>query len=101
MLFRSIGAGLSGMGFAFRMASKKYQVTVFAVSYTHLDVYKRQAITDVLWYMFLSASTGIYELLPGFIVGLLLAVIVSLIDKAPSQEVLDIYDRATDKKSDY
>ena len=49
------------------------------------------AITDVLWYMFLSASTGIYELLPGFIVGLLLAVIVSLIDKAPSQEVLDIY----------
>lgn len=59
------------------------------------------AITDVLWYMFLSASTGIYELLPGFIVGLLLAVIVSLIDKAPSQEVLDIYDRATDKKSDY
>lgn len=58
------------------------------------------AIVDVLWYIFLSSSTGIYELLPGFICGLILAVIVSLIDRKPSQEVIDIYNRATDKSCD-
>ena len=55
------------------------------------------AVVDVLWYIFLSGSTGIYELLPGFAAGLILAVAVSLIDKEPSKEVLAIYDKATDK----
>ena len=58
------------------------------------------AAVDVLWYVFLSDSTGIYELLPGFIAGLIVAVIASLIDKKPSDAVTAIYDRATDKSLD-
>lgn len=58
------------------------------------------AITDVLWYVFLSGPTGIYELLPGFIVGMIIAVAASLIDKEPSVDVLAIYDAANDKGRD-
>lgn len=57
-------------------------------------------ITVILWIAFLSAKTGIYELLPGFAVCLVLSVVVSLIDKAPSQEVIDIFEKATNKDFD-
>lgn len=53
------------------------------------------ALTDVLWYIFLSSSTGIYELIPGFAVGMLAAVVVTLIDKKPSAEVVAVFDEAT------
>ena len=36
----------------------------------------------------------LYEIVPGFIVGLIAAVVVTLIDKAPKQEVCDLYDKA-------
>ncbi len=52
------------------------------------------AIVDVCWLIFLKESTGIYEIIPGFIVGFVLAVVVSLIDKAPSKEVEELFDRA-------
>jgi sodium/proline symporter len=39
------------------------------------------AVVDVCWLIWLTGSTGIYELLPGFIVGLIAAVVVSLLDK--------------------
>ena len=39
-------------------------------------------------------STGIYELLPGFIAGGLFAIVVSLIDKKPSKEIEELYDYA-------
>ncbi len=58
------------------------------------------AVVDVVWMAFLSSSTGIYELLPGFAAGLLSAVAVSLIDKAPSSEVTDIFDRAVSAAED-
>lgn len=58
------------------------------------------ALTDVFWYIFLSESTGIYELLPGFIMGLVCCVVVSLIDKEPSAEVVAIYDKAMDNSVD-
>lgn len=51
------------------------------------------AIVDVLWYNFMS-STGIYELFPGFIAGLVCAVVVTLIDKAPDAEITALFDRA-------
>ena len=54
--------------------------------------------TVIVWIALgLSAAdkTGIYELLPGFIVCLVLAVVVSLIDKAPSAEVTAIFEKAT------
>jgi len=52
------------------------------------------AIVDVLWLAFLSGSTGIYELFPGFLAGLICAVVVTLIDKEPSNEVKELFDRA-------
>ena len=53
------------------------------------------ALTDVLWFIFLSGPTGIYELIPGFAVSMIAAVTVTLLDKEPSKEVTDIYDKAT------
>ena len=41
-----------------------------------------------------------YKLLPGFAVGMLACVIVSLLDKAPGKEVTDIFDRAISKYND-
>ncbi|MBR5498155.1 MAG: sodium/proline symporter PutP [Clostridia bacterium] len=45
-------------------------------------------------------KTGVYELLPGFVVCLVLCLVVSLIDKAPSAEVVSIFEKATAKDSD-
>ncbi len=53
------------------------------------------ALTDILWYIFLATPTGIYELIPGFAVSMIAAIVVTLIDKAPTKEVTDIYDMAT------
>ncbi len=57
---------------------------------------------DAFWYMCFSGSvesltifnTGLYEIIPGFIVSLIVAVVVSLIDKAPSDDVAEIVDKA-------
>lgn len=49
-------------------------------------------LVDGLWYAFLASSTGIYEIIPGFICGLLAAVIVSLMSEKPSKEVYDLFD---------
>lgn len=57
------------------------------------------AIVDIGWLVWL-ASTGIYEILPGFIACLIVAVVVSLCDKMPSPQVLAIYEKATDKSID-
>lgn len=57
-------------------------------------------IADILWLSFLSASTGIYEMFPGFITGLICAVVVTLIDKEPSGEITELFDRATSEESD-
>ena len=54
-------------------------------------------LVDGLWYVFLSSYTGIYEIIPGFLCGLLAAVIVSLISKNPSQEVCDLFDSSLDR----
>ena len=43
------------------------------------------ALIDVLWYIFLSGSTGVYELLPGFAAGMLITVVATLLDKAPEK----------------
>lgn len=58
------------------------------------------ALIDVLWYIFLSGSTGVYELLPGFAAGMLITVVATLLDKAPEKEVTDIFDRATAASAD-
>ena len=43
---------------------------------------------------------SLYEIIPGFIAGLIVAVIVTLIDKAPSKEVEDLYDLAVSDQID-
>lgn len=53
------------------------------------------AVVDVLWYMFLS-FTGIYELLPGFVIGLVVAVVVTLCTKEPDEEVKKLFDKAVE-----
>ncbi len=51
------------------------------------------AVTDVLWLVFLS-GLGIYEIIPGTLVGLAAAVIVTLLTAKPSEEVEDLFDKA-------
>ena len=51
------------------------------------------AAVDILWLAFLS-STGVYELLPGFVCGALAAVIVSLATAEPTATITDIFDKA-------
>lgn len=58
------------------------------------------AIVDILWLNLLKPSTGIYEILPGFIAGAAAAVIITLISKKPGKEVVAIYEQATDNSID-
>lgn len=51
-------------------------------------------VTDVIWLALFTAPTGIYELLPAFILGLIAAVAVTLATKAPSSEVVELFDTA-------
>ena len=63
------------------------------------------AIADIGWLIIntrLSAATAgyngiftLYEIIPGFIIGFIVAVVVAKLDKEPKQEVLDLYDYAT------
>lgn len=57
------------------------------------------AVTDVLWLMFMS-HTGIYEIIPGFALGMVAAIIVTLIDKEPAEDVKAIFDRASSEGYD-
>ena len=57
------------------------------------------AVVDIVWLVYF-ASTGIYEIIPGFIVCAIFAVVVSLIDKKPSAEVEAIFETATSKNND-
>ena len=50
-------------------------------------------IVDACWLAFLS-STGLYEIIPGFIAGLIAAFVVSKLDKAPSQDVIDLFEQS-------
>lgn len=52
------------------------------------------ALVDILWLVFLS-STGLYEIIPGFIAALIAAVVVSLCSPAPSKEVEELFERAS------
>ena len=59
------------------------------------------AVVDVVWlFAGLSASTGIYELIPGFIAGLVFAVVVTLLTKKPDGTVKAIFETATNPELD-
>ena len=51
------------------------------------------AAVDILWLAFVKPHLALYEIIPGFIIGLIAAIVVSLLTKAPSDEVTEIFDR--------
>ena len=50
------------------------------------------AAVDILWLVFLK-DLGIYEIIPGFVAGLIATIVVTLITKAPSKDVTDVFDK--------
>ena len=71
------------------------------------------ALTDIIWLALFTTSlngmfgfntciynTGIYEIIPGFAVSMIVAVITTLLDKAPSEEVTAIFDKAVSENCD-
>ncbi len=66
------------------------------------------AVVDIAWLLLFTntimpaaiVNIGIYEILPGFVAGATVAVVVSLLTKAPSAEVEMIYASATDTSID-
>lgn len=66
------------------------------------------AAADILWLVCctdtlmkaLVYNTNVYEIVPGFIVGMAVAVIAALCTKAPSDQVTAIFDQATDNTVD-
>lgn len=66
------------------------------------------AVVDIAWLLLFTdtiipaaiSSTGIYEILPGFVAGAIAAVIATLVTKAPSDEVEKIFASATAKEID-
>ena len=49
------------------------------------------AAVDIAWLAFL-AGTGLYEIIPGFAAGLIVAVVVSLVTKKPAREVEELFE---------
>ena len=46
------------------------------------------------------ADTGVYEIIPGFFAGLIVAVLVALVTPKPSAEVETLFDRAVNKSAE-
>jgi len=51
------------------------------------------AVVDIGWFAFLT-STGIYEIIPGFIASTVAAVVVTLLTEAPGKDVEELFDKA-------
>ncbi len=66
------------------------------------------AVVDIAWLLLFTntiipavvSPTGIYEILPGFVAGGISAVVATLLTKAPSSEVEEIFATATAKEID-
>lgn len=56
-------------------------------------------VVSILWMVFLTDITGIYEIVPGFILSLIVAVLVSLFTRHPSKEVTDLFDKVQSIKN--
>ena len=55
------------------------------------------AAVDILWLVFLKGF-GLYEIIPGFLASLVVAVVVSLATAAPSDEVTAVFDKVASGK---
>ena len=56
-------------------------------------------LADVLWLIFAS-GTGIYEMIPGVIVGTVCSVLFTVVDNEPSRDVVAVYDSAVASDDD-
>ncbi len=52
------------------------------------------AILDLVWLYAIKPAVGLYELLPAFLFSLILGVVVTLLTKAPSTQVTQLFDKA-------
>ena len=60
------------------------------------------AVVDIAWLVFLNDGlgllgyklVGVYEILPGFVLSMIAAVVVSLMTQKPSEEVEELFDTA-------
>lgn len=58
-------------------------------------------IVDLGWLLTgLTASTGVYEIVPGFIASLIVAFLVAKFTEEPNKEALEIFDKATSADAD-
>jgi len=51
------------------------------------------AVVDIVWMKFLG-NLGIYEIIPGFVAGLVFAIAVALCTEKPSGDLEALYDKA-------
>ncbi|MBO4478302.1 MAG: sodium/proline symporter [Lachnospiraceae bacterium] len=51
-------------------------------------------LVDAIWFVFLSEVTNLYEIIPGFICGMIAAVVVTLLDKEPSEDVVALVEKS-------
>lgn len=58
------------------------------------------AVTDIVWLIWIKPITSVYEIIPAFILGFIASVVVSLASASPSDEVMKIYEKATDNSVD-
>ena len=66
------------------------------------------AVVDIAWLVLFTSTvtkaviynTGVYEIIPGFVIGAAVAIIVTLCTKSPNEEVVAIYNKALDKTID-
>lgn len=56
------------------------------------------AVVDILWLVALKPVTGIYEIVPGFLLSLVAAIAVSLLGQGPGEAVEQLYERAAKKE---
>jgi len=63
-----------------------------------VDIVWLVVLNDGLGIMGLENPLGIYEILPGFVIGMIAAVVVSLCTKKPSAETEELFDRAVNYK---
>lgn len=58
-------------------------------------------VVDIAWLVAgLTASTGIFEIVPGFFASLIVAILVSKFTEEPNKEALEIFDKATAPDAD-
>ena len=58
-------------------------------------------VVDLGWLLTgLTASTGVFEIVPGFIASFIIAVLVAKLTEAPNAQAVEIFDKATSADAD-